>query len=134
MIRIASQRIFVEQCARIDLSGELYAKVRAVGARQSGWVTLHVTWPDGTAETLRVCLLGSPQRLGGRRRWLACPGCGRPCRVLLSEGPNRQWTCRSCLNAVYTGDYPGRRRWLAFRRFLGVVPGGYFELVTPFGR
>jgi hypothetical protein len=37
-------------------------------------------------------------RFGGRRRWFACPRCGRACRVLFGGG---RFLCRSCHGLQY---------------------------------
>jgi hypothetical protein len=41
-------------------------------------------------------------RFGGRRRWFACPGCGRACRVLFGGG---RFLCRSCHGLQYKSQY-----------------------------
>jgi hypothetical protein len=41
-------------------------------------------------------------RFGGRRRWFACPRCGRACRVLF--GGDR-FLCRSCHGLKYKSQY-----------------------------
>jgi hypothetical protein len=41
-------------------------------------------------------------RFGGRRRWFACPRCGRACRVLFGGG---RFLCRSCHGLQYKSQY-----------------------------
>ena len=41
-------------------------------------------------------------RFGGRRRWFACPRCGRACRVLFGGG---RFLCRRCHGLQYKSQY-----------------------------
>ena len=41
-------------------------------------------------------------RFGGRRRWFACPNCGRACRVLFGGG---RFLCRRCHGLQYKSQY-----------------------------
>jgi hypothetical protein len=52
-------------------------------------------WED-MSEVVRFRETGT--RFGGRRRWFACPGCGRACRVLFGGG---RFLCRRCHGLQY---------------------------------
>lgn len=72
------------------------------------------------------------QPLGGRRRWIVCPSCGRRCRVLYG-GVN--FRCRQCHRATYPSQYePFRVGGFSaidrVREKLGGEPG----LANPFPR
>ena len=41
-------------------------------------------------------------RFGGRRRWFACPRCGKACRVLFGGG---RFLCRSCHGLQYQSQH-----------------------------
>lgn len=70
-----------------------------------------VTAPSGM--TLSFSVGGVPVRqqialtqttcfLGGKRYWFSCPGCGRPCLVLLYQP--LVFTCRRCAGASYASQ------------------------------
>jgi hypothetical protein len=49
-----------------------------------------------------VCFRETDTQFGGRRRWFACPRCGRACRVLFGGG---RFLCRSCHGLQYKSQY-----------------------------
>ena len=79
----------------------------------------------------RVDLVYTDQHLGGRRRWFACPDCGRRC-LLLYRRVGRL-ACRTCHDLTWTcqRESPAdrlRRRARSIRRRLG----GSINLLEPF--
>jgi hypothetical protein len=62
---------------------------------------------DATKVTYPVRLADTPQHLGGRRRWLVCPGvvngkaCGRRVSVLYLPQTANYFLCRHCYGLVY---------------------------------
>ena len=74
---------------------------------------LAVTWPDGGTLDLVVPIPTTPQRLGGVRRWFACPRCGERCGRLYSPSAGHRFLCRLCWNLVYASQYePSESRLL----------------------
>jgi hypothetical protein len=55
----------------------------------------------GTADT--------PQKLGGARTWLVCPGCGRRVASLDQPTPGPAWLCRACHGLTYLSRREHRR-------------------------
>ena len=53
----------------------------------------------------RVPLVATQQRLGGKRQWFECPGCGRRVRILYAAGP--RFRCRRCHRLSYSSQSEG---------------------------
>jgi hypothetical protein len=68
-------------------------------------------------------------RFGGRRRWFACPACGRPCRVLFGV----HFRCRRCHGLHYSSQYQSAGERAAGRlQSLRTRLGGSADLLEPF--
>lgn len=71
------------------------------------------------------------QRLGGRRRWFQCPGCGRRCGKLYERA--LLFRCRRCLGLAYQSQRE-RAEWRSLYRAqqIRVRLGGSANLTQPF--
>ena len=68
-------------------------------------------------------------RFGGRRRWFACPGCGRACRVLFGN----PFRCRACHGLRYGSQYQSAcNRAIGRLQALRARLGGSGDHIGPF--
>jgi len=122
--RARPRRPFVEQMKQLRMTRKL-SRRRVLTARpvwlappERVWaLSIPNPWDDG-ASSLQFDVTSTRQRLGGKRWWWICPGCGGRCAVLLSSRPNEPFRCRRCCRAVYQSDHlrrPARRDVRAVR-------------------
>jgi hypothetical protein len=101
-----STRIRAEDCAAIRASPRLTRPGRPLAwTPRSRVAHLTVTWAGGRPTSLSVALLSTAQRLGGFRRWFACPSCGRRAGCLYSPSEGQSFACRVCWGLVYRSQY-----------------------------
>lgn len=107
----------IAQLQRKGLSGAAVMRVSWPSGASIGithlptWLRLLYRWRPGENEEWqtvreRVPLVTTQQRLGGRRQWFGCPGCGRRCRVLygaILHGGGR-FRCRRCHHLRYSSQ------------------------------
>ncbi len=64
---------------------------------------------DLLADGVRLRLVSTPARFGGRRHWFYCLGCGH-CRLALYRHPQQSdyWRCRECLHLTYRSQRASR--------------------------
>jgi hypothetical protein len=68
-------------------------------------------------------------RFGGRRRWFACPSCGKACRVLFGS----PFRCRSCHGLNYSSQYQtAGNRAIGRLQALRARLGGSGDHIEPF--
>jgi hypothetical protein len=77
---------------------------------------------EGQLRSLFVPYATTATMFGGRRDWFACPGCGRPCRVLYYWINNMR--CRRCRRLKYASQseashWRAQRKAHSIRRRLG---------------
>lgn len=90
--------------------------------------------PDGLAASgwRSIALRFSRQRLGGRRAWMACSGCGGRRRVLY-RNHDGAFACRRCLGATYASQYePPLFGAIDRARALRARLGGSADFYAPF--
>ena len=76
------------------------AQIRAIRLANSRVAVQFSIQIGATTSTEIIDIDWSNQRLGGRRAWWCCPGCGRRCGVLFNL-QGAQWRCRRCLGMTY---------------------------------
>ena len=111
-----------ERVGRIELTARhescrLVYRARVVGG----------DW-EAIDETIRF--VETPLNFGGSRRWFACPGCGRRCRILYAVPLFR---CRRCHELTYHSQYvpDWERAWRKAER-LHARLGGSGDVSHPF--
>lgn len=114
------------------------------GGRLIGWVDIAPTADDslrlshvevrydGTEarQSAVVRLTSSHQPLGGARMWLACPKCGRGCRVLYALCGFRCRVCAGLIHTSQTTHKAGRALLQVQKLRMGL--GGSASLCDPF--
>ena len=76
-----------------------------------------------------VCFTHTQTCFGGRRRWFACPACGRACRVLFGS----PFRCRRCHGLHYSSQYQSAgNRAIGRLHALRTRLGGSGDHIGPF--
>jgi len=107
----------------------------AIVVPRTGGVTLHYAKPEsGVRLEAFVGFAYTRTPFGGQRQWFACPGCGKPCRILYV--PGTVVCCRRCARLAYEsqGESPtwrAARQAQRIRKRLGV---GSASVSVPFPR
>jgi hypothetical protein len=98
----------------------------ALDAPEPGRGGLRVRWAvEGRAYQVVIALEATPQRLGGRRWWARCPGCGRRCAKVALTWASDGMGCRVCLRLAYESTREkGAWRALGAARALRLRHGG----------
>jgi len=119
MRRTPPDRLIVELTKQLRLTPERVAMSQSGVTVDCRELTLTFV---GIRTPVTFTLIPTPQHLGGRRWWWACPGCGRRCAILLRPARAQDFGCRRCLKAIYLRDRPSARPLLVHQQLLGWQP------------
>lgn len=84
-------------------------QLRVLAAEDDRMVLTVSGCADAFAASQDIAIDWVTQRLGGRRAWWQCPGCGRRCGVLFNPS-GRRWCCRVCAQITYRSSNASDRR------------------------